>query len=212
MASAISRLVLWGNRVTKLIAATASLAALLLVAGCSTAKKASEVQAARIPVAPYLKLSCQELLAEQRVIAERVGATQKAVEISHASDKNVELVAWILFFPAALALEGNQQQATDYALAKGQVEAIQDAMAINKCYAEEKQKPGLSASQTQSGEAPQSGGNAQAIVSPQPIAPENATTRTKDERLIELKRLYDSGLITQDVYLDQQRKILNSKT
>lgn len=196
----------------KLTTATVSLAAFLLIVGCSTAKKASEVQAARVPVAPYLKLNCQELLAEQRVIVERVGASQKAVETSHSSDKNVELVAWILFFPAALALEGNQQQATDYAVAKGQFEAVQDAMSINKCYSGDVPRPGLNASQIQSDPTSQSSSNVQAVLSAQPIAPASATVRTKDERLIELKRFYDSGLITHDAYLDQQRKILDSPT
>lgn len=196
----------------KLKTATASLAALLLIAGCSTAKKASEVQAARVPVAPYLKLNCQELLAEQRVIIERVGASQKAVESSHSSDKNVELVAWILFFPAALALEGNQQQATDYALAKGQFEAIQDAMGINKCLSVDATNPALNATKIQTDSASQSTNSAPAVSRAQPIAPANSATRTRDDRLVELKRLYESGLISLDVYLDQQKKILDSPT
>jgi hypothetical protein len=192
--------------------ATVSLAVLLLITGCSTAKKASEVQAARVPVAPYLKLNCQELLAEQRVIVEKVGASQKAVETSHSSDKNVELVAWILFFPAAFALEGNQQQATDYALAKGQFEAIQDAMGINKCYSGDVPKPVLNASQIQPDPTSQSSSNVQAVSGAQPTAPARASIRTKDERLIELKRFFDAGLITNDAYLDQQKKILDSPT
>lgn len=195
----------------RLATAAATLVGFLLIAGCSTAKKASDVQAARVPVAPYLKLNCQELLAEQRVIVERVGASQQAVETSHNSDKNVELVAWILFFPAALALEGNQQQATDYALAKGQFEAVQDAMSINKCYSGDVPKPGLIKLQIQSDPVSQSS-NSQAVPSAQPIAPASASVRTKDERLKELKRFYDSGLITHDAYLDQQRNILDSPT
>jgi hypothetical protein len=31
---------------------------------------------------------------------------------------------------------------------------------------------------------------------------------TAEERLVELKRLYDGGLITEDVYKEQQRKAI----
>lgn len=101
--------------------------------GCSTAKKASEVSAVRVSVAPYLKMSCDELGTEQRVLHEKVEYTRQAVDESHSSDKGKELVAWLLFAPVAFALEGNQKQATDFAVAKGTQEAIQEAMVINKC-------------------------------------------------------------------------------
>lgn len=110
-----------------------SMLAAASLCACSTAKKASEVSAVRVPVAPYLKMSCDELGTEQRVLHQKVEYTRQAVDESHSSDKGKELVAWLLFAPVAFALEGNQKQATDFAVAKGTQDAIQEAMLINKC-------------------------------------------------------------------------------
>lgn len=44
-----------------------------------------------------------------------------------------------------------------------------------------------------------------------PSTPLASSTPTLEEKLKELKRYYDSGLISQDVYLDRQRKLLEAR-
>ena len=103
------------------------------VVGCSSAKKSSEIQSVRVPVAPYLKMDCKELSTEQSSLirdAESVGAS---VDKAYDSDKTKEVVAWILFAPAALFFDGNQEQGSKLASIKGQMESVQEAMKINKC-------------------------------------------------------------------------------
>ena len=55
------------------------------------------------------------------------------VDKDYQSDKNAELVTWILFAPAAFWLDGNAEGAGRLASVKGQLEAVQDAMKVNKC-------------------------------------------------------------------------------
>ena len=104
-----------------------------VLAGCSSAQKSSEVQATRAPVAPYLKMSCSELATEQSVLVREAEAARGSVDKAYDSDKTVEVVTWILFFPAALALEGNQEEAAKLASIKGQMEAVTEAQKINQC-------------------------------------------------------------------------------
>ena len=101
--------------------------------GCSTAQKASEVSAIKVSVGPYLKMSCQELATEQNELLNAAQAAGAQVDATHQSDKNAELVAWILFAPAAFMIDGNQEEAARLASIKGQLEAVQDAQKVNKC-------------------------------------------------------------------------------
>ena len=107
--------------------------ALLVFIGCSTAQKASEVAAIKVSVGPYLKMSCSELATEQNDLLNAAQAAGAQVDSSHQSDKNAELVAWILFAPAAFMIDGNQEEAARLASIKGQLEAVQDAQKVNKC-------------------------------------------------------------------------------
>ena len=106
---------------------------LIIAVGCSTAQKASEVAAIKTSVAPYLKMSCLELANEQNELLSAAQAAGAQVDSSHQSDKNAELVAWILFAPAAFMIDGNQEEAAKLASIKGQLEAVQDAQKVNKC-------------------------------------------------------------------------------
>lgn len=113
-------------------------AGILVLSGCSTAKKSSDVQAVRTPVAPYLRLSCDELFTEQRTLIERLDMSRKAVDKAYDSDKTTEVVTWVLFAPAAFFLEGNQKEATEFSSTKGQYDTVQEVIAIKKCTSEMK--------------------------------------------------------------------------
>lgn len=101
--------------------------------GCSTAQKATDVQSIRIPIAPYLKMDCQELASEQNALLKEASSARAAVDSAYQSDKNTELVTWILFAPAAFWLDGNQEETQILAAIKGQLDAVQEAQKINKC-------------------------------------------------------------------------------
>ena len=101
--------------------------------GCSSAQKSSEVRAQRAPMAPYLKMNCKDLASEQNLLVREAEAAGAQVDSAYDSDKGAELVAWILFAPAAFLLEGNQDEAAKLGAIKGQLEAVREAQLVNKC-------------------------------------------------------------------------------
>ena len=87
----------------------------ILISGCSTAQRATDVSAIRVPIAPYLKMTCQELATEQNALVTQAQSVGAQVDDSYRSDKNTELVTWILFAPAAFWMDGNQKEASQLA-------------------------------------------------------------------------------------------------
>ena len=106
---------------------------LFLLANCSTAQKSSEVQSVKVSVAPYLKMSCKELSTEQTNLVRQAESLGAQGDREYQSDKNAELVTWILFAPAAFWIDGNAENAGRLASVKGQLDAVTDAMKVNKC-------------------------------------------------------------------------------
>ena len=106
---------------------------IMSISSCTTAKRSKDVPVVRVSSAPYLKMNCAELGTERRVIVETLEATRRDVDDAYSSEKNTELVTWLLFAPAAFFLEGNADEAAAFAQAKGTYEAIEEARVINKC-------------------------------------------------------------------------------
>ena len=106
---------------------------LLIIAGCSTSQKASEVNPTRISIAPYLKMDCKALATEQTSLVKEAEILGALVDQEYSSDKNTELVAWVLFTPAILLVDGNAESAAQLASIQGQLEAVQEAQKINDC-------------------------------------------------------------------------------
>ena len=101
--------------------------------GCSTAKSVDQIQATYIPVGTYRGYSCDELVIEADRIISSIPTLSQAVEREYRGDKSVELVSWVLFWPAAFALDGNEKEARDLANAKGRLEAIDSRMKLDNC-------------------------------------------------------------------------------
>ena len=112
---------------------TVALIFLLLGSACTTAKKASEVRAAYVPASQYENLNCDQLFAAAEEIRSRTTALEIAVDDSRRQDKIKEQVAWWLFAPAAFMIEGNAEEQTDLALAKGQLDAIRSQAIRSRC-------------------------------------------------------------------------------
>ena len=101
--------------------------------GCSTAKKASEVNAVYVPASQYANLNCDQLFDEAEEIRSKTRALEIRVDDSRRQDKIKEQVAWWLFAPAAFMISGNAEEQTTLALAKGQLDAIRTAAIKAKC-------------------------------------------------------------------------------
>lgn len=97
----------------------------LSLVGCSGAKKASEVGSTYVPASTYSHLSCDQLIREAEILRARTPALAAAVDDHRGDQTAVEAVTWILFWPAAFALDDGSEQSQELANAKGQLEAIQ---------------------------------------------------------------------------------------
>ena len=106
---------------------------MLALSACSNAKTASEVSAAYVPTGKYEKMTCRELRSENRAAQREMNDMKDEIEKAYREDKAAEAVAWILFAPALLMMDGNSAEQKAYGEAKGKVLAIEDAMDTRGC-------------------------------------------------------------------------------
>lgn len=117
----------------KLIQAALAVAAVAATAGCSSAPKSNEVAAAYVPTAQYQAMTCDQLVAEAEGIRRALPALSSSVDEHRKNQDGVELVTWILFWPAAFALDKGEGKSSQLARAKGEYDAISLALRTKNC-------------------------------------------------------------------------------
>ena len=100
---------------------------------CSSAKKSSEITTKYVPASNYSNLTCEQLIAEAEVIRARTPGLAAAVDEHRKNQTGVEVVTWVLFWPAAFLLDDGSEMSNELATAKGQLEAIQQNLYSKKC-------------------------------------------------------------------------------
>jgi hypothetical protein len=162
----------------------------VVVGACSSAPKSNEVSAAYVPIAQYNNHTCEQLISEAESIRRSVPALESAVDKHRESQTNVELVTWILFFPAALALDKGEGTSAQLAKARGELQSVQTALLAKHCNSQ------LSTSV----------GSGMAATNPK----ENTAVAPPGERLRELDKLRKDGLITDAEYSVKKQKLLEA--
>lgn len=109
------------------------LAAMTAITACSDAKKANEVDAEFVSADKYRGMSCSQLRSEAKRLSDSLGDLEASVDQSYKQDKNLEAVTWLLFWPAMLAMDGNDEETARLSKAKGEAEAIKSAMQARGC-------------------------------------------------------------------------------
>lgn len=109
-------------------------AACLGLVACSSAKKASEVPAIYTSPAPYMAMECGQLLREADNLRVREAALTGQVDTAYSNEKTKEVVAWLLFAPAALLYEDNAEIRGELGQVRGQKQAISSAVTAKNCY------------------------------------------------------------------------------
>jgi hypothetical protein len=104
-----------------------------LISGCSTAKKASEVSATYVPVYRYANMTCIQLINEAESLRRATPALEATVDKHRSNQTGIEVVTWILFWPAAFALDKGEKESNELAQARGELQAIQQALLSNNC-------------------------------------------------------------------------------
>jgi len=105
----------------------------IVLTACSGAKQASEVNKVYVSSAKYKGLTCKELIAESEIIRSREPALAAKVDKHYKSQKNTELVTWLLFWPAAFWLEDGEKDSSELARVRGELDAIRQAMLAKDC-------------------------------------------------------------------------------
>ena len=60
----------------------------LILCACTSAKRSHEIHAVRMPVAPYLKMTCGELITEQKMVITELEAAGASVDKKYDSEKS----------------------------------------------------------------------------------------------------------------------------
>lgn len=112
---------------------TAAALSLGILAACSSAPKATEVSAAFVPTSQYSNMNCQQLLTEAESVRRSIPGLEAAVNNHRSNQTGVEVVTWLLFWPAALLLDKGEATSSQLARAKGELEAINLALRTKSC-------------------------------------------------------------------------------
>jgi len=81
----------------------------------------------------YQNLSCRQLAGEAERVRAALPAAERSVQKTYSDDKALEAVTWILFWPAAFAMDGNDAEAAQLARLKGEADGIRSAMLSKGC-------------------------------------------------------------------------------
>ena len=103
------------------------------MASCTSAKKSSEVPKIYVSSVQYKALNCSELVQESEKLRAVEAGLSQVVDGNYKNQKDIELVTWILFWPAAFALDEKRSDADALGKARGELDAIRDSMISKKC-------------------------------------------------------------------------------
>lgn len=156
------------------------------VALCGCASSSKDIATNYVSPVQFQSYDCGQLQSEAVRIQARVSQLGGRLDEAAANDKSITGVGMLLFWPALFALGGNKQQEAEYARLKGEYDAIQQSSIDKKCYQSSVANAAV--------EKSAAGGNPPA--------------KSSEEKLLELKKLFDAGLISQEVYSAQQKALL----
>ena len=108
-----------------------SAAILGTLAGC--AQQPKNISAAYVSPSVYSGRSCSQLLAERNKIVEEVNQLTEQQKKKATDDAVATGVALVLFWPAAFFLMAGEDQKPQLAQAKGNYDAITEAMEQKRC-------------------------------------------------------------------------------
>ena len=109
---------------------TASACLIAILSGCATSS--SDIRPTYVSPVAYQSYDCDQLNAEAQRIQVRVSQLGGRLDEAATHDKELAASALILW-PTLFALGGTKQQEADYALLRGQYDAVQQESIAKKC-------------------------------------------------------------------------------
>ena len=186
------------------------------VFSCSTAKKAHQVDAVYIPSSQYENKSCDEILLLAEEIKQKTPSLERIVNETRRKDKVKEQVGLWLFFPTYFFMEGNAEEQTDLALARGNLNALRNVGIQKRCdsryrnqnnYVEPYQNNYVEPSDIEkkpTSNRPELMGKSELNNYLEQIY----KAKVDQEALDQVRKLYDRGVISKSVYEAETKKIL----
>lgn len=172
---------------------SAVLSIAVALTGCATSSK--DIATNYVSPVQFQSYDCDQIQSEALRIQARVSQLGGRLDEAASHDQAIAGVGLILFWPALFALGGTKQQEAEYARLKGEYDAIQQSAVAKKC-------SGLVVASAQVDKS------LTATPSKSDGTGVNTPAKTNEEKLTELKRLFDAGLISSEVYSAQQKAIL----
>jgi hypothetical protein len=111
-------------------AITASVFLIAILSGCAT--RSSDIRPTYVSPVAYQSYDCDQLNAEAQRIQVRVSQLGGRLDEAATHDKELAASA-IILWPTLFALGGTKQQEADYALLRGQYDAVQQESIAKKC-------------------------------------------------------------------------------
>ena len=106
---------------------------IVILTSCTSARKSSEVPNTYVSSVMYKNFNCKELIQESDKLRAVESGLASVVDKNYKSQKDIELVTWILFWPASFGLDEKKSDADALAKARGELEAIRVAMISKNC-------------------------------------------------------------------------------
>jgi len=186
-----------------------------LVGACATSP--DKIQTAYVSPLAYQNYSCKEIRAELGRVTLRAQELQASLQEKADNDTGKMVIGMVFFWPILFALEGNDPSAQEYARLKGERDTLEQLATQKNCrnitiVDVKPEEPGTQAAAQPAGSMPVQpleSKPVQPAVAPVAAAP---AARGKEERLRELKALKDKGLIADEVYDEEQHRILAEPT
>ena len=188
---------------------------LVLITGCTTAKKAYEVDPAYVSSSAYENRSCKELLILAEEIKQQTPTLERRVNETRKKDKVKEQVGLWLFWPSYFFMEGNAEEQTDLALARGNLNAIRTAALKNECNTQEAIQ--ITTQITAVKEPKKKTVTNNLKNKPKFMSNEDLNNYLEElykakidlDAIKQIEKLYDRGVISKRVYLNETEKILD---
>ena len=118
----------------KLHLLAAVLSVTYLTTACSSAPTSTEVAPAYATSLGYESMDCKRLVVESQDLNQQLQVSSQAVDAHRNRQTGVEIVTWLLFWPAALALDKGTEHSSKLAKVKGELAAVDKAIRIKDCH------------------------------------------------------------------------------
>ena len=106
---------------------------LILLSACTAAKRASEVNATYVAAYNFEDKSCQQIFVLAEEFKQRTPALERKVDETRRQDKIKEQVGLWLFWPTYFFMQGNAEEQTELAMARGNLNALRTAALQKDC-------------------------------------------------------------------------------